>query len=203
VNDFASNIARVRRAFVGAAIVAAALTAPAGADAPRGAARAATSDPAKHSADALKNALARRTLRTLDGRAITWASLRGEVVVVNFWATWCKPCRKELPRLDALDQELEKSGGRVLAVSVDLDPENVRRFAQANKLRLPICHDGPDGLARDMALEMLPWTAVLGRDGAIAWASSGSDDAHLDALVAKVRALAAEPKTALSNEVAP
>ena len=205
MNDFTSNIARVRRALAGAAVVAAALTAPAGADAPRGAARAAASEPAssKPSADALRNALVRHSLKTIDGKTVTWASLRGDVVVVNFWATWCKPCRKELPRLDKLDEELEKTGGVVLAVSVDLDAENVRRYAQTNKLRLPICHDGPDGLARELGLEMLPYTAVLDRNGTLAYATAGSDDAHLDALVAKVRTLAAAPKVAVSSEVTP
>ena len=203
MNGFVPNIACVRRAFAGAAIVAAALTAPAGADAPRGAARAATSEEAPLASDAFKTALARRPLQTIDGKKVTWQSLRGEVVVVNFWATWCKPCRKELPRLDKLDRELAKSGGRVLAVSVDLDAENVRRFARANKLELPICHDGPDGLARDLSLAVLPYTAVLDRTGAVAYVSTSADEAHLNALVARVKALAAEPRTAMSNEEAP
>jgi thiol-disulfide isomerase/thioredoxin len=195
-------VAHARRALAGAAICAAVLgAAPAGADTPRSAVRAAASATGTRSAGALQQALARRSLQTLDGKTVTWQSLQGEVVVVNFWATWCKPCRKELPRLAALDRELAKSGGRVIAVSVDLDRENVRRFAQANHLELAICHDGPDGLAKEMALEMLPTTLVLDRNGTTAYASTGADDEAIDALVAKARALAAERRVAVSSEV--
>ncbi len=202
VNRSVSYSARARRALASAATLAVVLaTAPAGAGAPWATAHAAESAPPSQAA--VKQALERRPLVTLDGQPVTWKSLAGEVVVVNFWATWCKPCRKELPRLDALDRELSKTGGRVLAVSVDLDRENVRRYAQVNKLKLPICHDGPDGLAKAMSLEMLPYTVVLDRAGHPAYVSTGADDASLDALVKKVRTLASQPRVALTSEVAP
>jgi thiol-disulfide isomerase/thioredoxin len=203
----ASKFARVRRALVGAAVVAAALeTAWAGAFAPEAAARAANPEAGATAvgASTLRNALRQHPLATLDGKAVSWEALRGEVVVVSFWATWCKPCRKELPKLDRLNAELAKTGGRVLAVSIDLDQENVRRFAVANKLELPICHDGPDGLAKQLALEQVPYTVVLDRSGTVAYASAGADAARLDALVAKARSLANAPRTAaVSDEVTP
>ena len=77
----------------------------------------------------LKQALREHTLRGLDGKTMTLDALRGEVVVVNFWASWCTPCRRELARLDALNTEIARRGGRVVAISVDEEIENARRFA--------------------------------------------------------------------------
>jgi thiol-disulfide isomerase/thioredoxin len=128
-------------------------------------------------------------LRALDGSRFTLTSMRGQVVVVNFWASWCAPCRRELPRLDALNVELAKSGGRVVAVSIDADAANARRFVAAHKLAMPVAQDGPDGLARTLDLRHVPCTLVLDRDGSIACAVSGADDAALDQVTAVTRRL--------------
>ena len=128
---------------------------------------------------AAAEALGDHALRKLDGTPFHLASLRGQVVVVNFWASWCAPCRKELPRLDALNTELAKSGGRVVAVSIDADADNARRFVSAHKVGMPVVQDGPDGLARVLDLRHVPCTVVLDRDGSIALAVGGGDDAAL------------------------
>jgi peroxiredoxin len=134
------------------------------------------------SAPAMRAALDRHVLRTVDGVTLSLASLRGEVVVINFWASWCRPCRKELPELDALHATLAARGGRVLAVSIDEDPRNVERFVRAHGLTLPVYHDGPEGLARALDLGHIPYTLVLDRRGEVAYASSGADRAALEAL---------------------
>jgi thiol-disulfide isomerase/thioredoxin len=134
---------------------------------------------AKHasrvSPERLREVLSRHELRTLDGRTQSLASLDGEVVVVNFWASWCKPCRRELPSLDALHAELSKKGGRVVAVSIDEEAANVRRFVRSHGLKLPVYIDGPNGLARALDLDHVPFTVVLDRGGEVAFSTSGSD----------------------------
>ena len=147
-------------------------------------------------AQAVRRALAAHPLKTLDGKPVAW---NGNVTVVNFWATWCKPCRHELPALDKLDREIAPDGGRVIAVSLDLDPENVRRFVKTNKLGLTVCHDGPDGLAQQLKLESVPYTVVLDRRGEIAFALSGTSDAQIEELSKVARRLAGEQRTALSE----
>jgi thiol-disulfide isomerase/thioredoxin len=143
--------------------------------------------------------LGEHTLHALDGGSYTLASLRGQVVVVNFWASWCAPCRKELPRLDALNTELAKSGGRVIAVSIDTDANNARRFVTAHKLSLPVAQDGPDGLARRLDLQHVPCTVVIDRDGSIACAVGGGDDAALAQVTNVARRLSSRPPVVASG----
>jgi len=77
------------------------------------------------------------------------------------------------------------------AVPIEGDRENVDRFARLHALHLPIVHDGPQGLARSLDLQHIPFTVVLDRNGDVAYTSSHTDDAGLEALAATTRQLAA------------
>lgn len=141
-----------------------------------------------------RTALAARQMRVLDGGTMSLGALHGEVVVVNFWASWCAPCRRELPALDRLHREIAAKGGRVVAVSIDEDLQAARRFARARPLALELVHDGPGGLARQLDLKNVPMTLVLDRSGAIAWTSAASDEAMMRELGAVVRRMLAAPR---------
>ena len=143
-------------------------------------------------AAAMRRALDQHPLRAIEGGTLTVGSLRGEVVVLNFWASWCAPCRRELPELAMLHAELAPRGGRVLAVSIDQDLRNVQRFVRAQRLTLPVFHDGPDGLARKLDLEAVPFTMVLDRGGAVAYAAAGADHKTLERIAAVARELVAK-----------
>ena len=123
--------------------------------------------------------LRRRPLTMLDGSKLSIASTTGQVVVINFWATWCRSCVHELRTLERLDAEIAPRGGRVIAVSIDQNRRNLERFVKAARLELPVAHDGPDGLARELDLRQVPLTLVLDRSGAVAWCSSRTDEAGL------------------------
>ncbi len=174
------------RAGVAAAVAATALAAVL-----TGPASAGTTRPAGFGADAItaQQVLRQRGLRTLDGRSMVLGRMQGQVIVVNFWASWCPPCRRELPRLAALDAELAPRGGHVVAISIDDDLDNVRRFVKANRLNLAIVHDGPNGLARQLDLPHVPFTMVIDRAGSVAYTTSGSDDRSLAELAATTRRL--------------
>ncbi len=141
-------------------------------------------------------ALASHPLHLASGGTRTWSASNGEVTVLHFWASWCAPCRRELPRIAELERTLAASGGRVLAVSIDGDVRNAVRFAEQRAPGLTVYHDGPDGLARTLDLPALPWTVVLDRDGAVVWSGSGSDAATFDTMSQTARRLVAARATA-------
>lgn len=153
------------------------------------------SAPAAPGATKLAAAMEAQPLRRLGGGSLAWSSLRGEVVVLHFWASWCGPCRRELPQIQALHLELARTGGRVVAVSIDADRRNAADFAARYAPSLPIYHDAPDGLARTLDLPALPYTVVLDRDGSVMWAGGGADLATRNqyASLARRAATAATP----------
>ncbi len=137
-------------------------------------------------------------LAAADGRSFRIADLKG-VTVVNFWASWCAPCRRELPRLAALDRELRSSGGRVVAISIDEDRRNAERFLRANAPSLGVAFDGPEALARSLDLRNVPCTIVLDRTGAIAYVTARSDERGLADLADAVRRVSAGQPVALEG----
>ena len=145
------------------------------------------------SGSAVTRTLDRRPLKMLDGSALSLGNTRGQVVVLNFWATWCRSCVHELRTLERLHAEIAPRGGRVVAVSIDQERRNLERFVKAAKLALPVAHDGPAGFARDLDLKQVPLTLVLDRTGAVAWCSSRTDEVGLAETRAKTLALLAAP----------
>jgi peroxiredoxin len=104
------------------------------------------------------------TLADLRGKSWTLSELRGKVVVVNFWATWCPPCRKEMPDLEALYNRFKGEGFVVLAVS-DEDAAKVRPFIAERQVTYPILLD-PGRKVNDLfQVEGIPKTFVYDRDG--------------------------------------
>ena len=94
------------------------------------------------------------------------SSFRGHVVVVNFWATWCAPCRAELPSLDRLHRALGRDGLVVLAVSVDERGADVAGFVKQRGLSLPVLRDvGGLQAARELSVEGYPTTFVVDAAG--------------------------------------
>jgi thiol-disulfide isomerase/thioredoxin len=141
------------------------------------------------SAGSDRETLARHALTPLDGAVTNLAAYRGEVVVVNFWASWCAPCREELPLLDQWNTAWVGRGARVVAVSIDRDANKARRFVEEMKLTLPVMHDGPDGLARTLDIPAVPYTLLLDRDGNVIDHVSGSAEADVAALGRKVETM--------------
>jgi thiol-disulfide isomerase/thioredoxin len=107
------------------------------------------------------------TLRDLDGREIAPASLRGKVVIVNFWATWCGPCRAEIPDLVAL-QEKYKDTLQVIGISEDeAGVEVVKRFAAEHKINYPVAMTTPEIEKMFPGISALPTSFILDRESRV------------------------------------
>lgn len=115
-------------------------------------------------------------LPTLDGRRWRLADARGQVVVVNFWASWCQPCRAELPSLELLGQRHERDGLQVVTVNFRETDAALRRFLDQVPMELPILRDVDGAAARAWGARVFPTTAVVGRDGRVAFTVVGELD---------------------------
>ena len=107
--------------------------------------------------------------KTLEGERFDFSALNGQVVVLNFWATWCAPCRVEIPDLIALHEEWKEQGVRVVGVSVDRGGESVvRRFVDELGVTYPIVLDPEMEIARAYGGHYaFPTTFVIDREGRI------------------------------------
>ena len=111
---------------------------------------------------------AQLTLKDIQGRYVRLSDYRGKVVLVNFWATWCPPCRKEIPELIRLQREYRSRGLQV--VGVTYPPQKlaeVRRFVRKMKVNYPVGLGTKQTILRFSQSETLPMTIVIGTDGRI------------------------------------
>lgn len=104
----------------------------------------------------------------LDGKPAHLSNLKGKVVVLNFWATWCPPCVEETPALNSLQQRIASRGGVVLGVSVDDDEAAYERFLKENGIVFLTYRDASKKSAQDYGTKMYPETYIIDRHGKIA-----------------------------------
>ena len=105
------------------------------------------------------------TLPDLDGDTLALSDLRGRVVVLNFWATWCPPCVNEMTSLQKLHEALADKGLSVVAVSVDERFSDIERFVASFDLTFTILHDEGMKVSRAYQTFKFPETYIIGRDG--------------------------------------
>lgn len=129
------------------------------------------------------------TLRSFDGGEIQLSAFKGDVIVVNFWASWCAPCRKELPIMNQWNDQWDGRGARVIAISIDSDLGKAKRFADHEKLSMPLFHDGPTGLAKTLDLPSLPCTYLIDRSGKVVTVIRSSSPKELAALEHRAESL--------------
>ncbi len=110
-------------------------------------------------------------LPSLSGARVRLSSLKGKVVLLNFWATWCPACRQEMPSMQRMYQRLRAEGFEVLAVDLQEDRQRVQSFAKDLGLSFPILLDSDGSVGGEYGAHALPTTFLLDRRGLIfAWA---------------------------------
>src|SRR5512139_1358249 len=108
------------------------------------------------------------TLTDMSGRSVSLADLRGKVVIVNFWATWCPPCRAEMPSMEALHRELADEGLVLLAVNIEKDGrKSVPTFLAGNPHSFPILFDDQEVVQKRYGVFKFPESFVIRKDGTI------------------------------------
>lgn len=138
---------------------------------------------------------------TLEGDSISLADLRGRVVLLNVWATWCHPCREEVPFLQDVHERYADEGLELIGVSVDAAGEEatIRDFAGRYGMTYPIWRDPGERVSSTFLIIGVPASFIVGRDGTLLWRKTGpvseSDTAFRrileDALAAPAAAVAA------------
>jgi cytochrome c biogenesis protein CcmG, thiol:disulfide interchange protein DsbE len=109
-----------------------------------------------------------RAVHLSTGRPASLAEYRGKVLLLNIWATWCLPCRVEMPSLERLQRQLAGTDFRLVSVSIDIEDSTVvRRYAQELGLTFEILHDRPGAIREIYQTTGVPESFVIDRDGAI------------------------------------
>ena len=117
------------------------------------------------------------TLRDLNGKLVSLSDFSGKVVLLNFWATWCGPCRVEMPAMESLYKEMRSEGFEILAISVDAQGTIVTRpFQEAMGLTFPILHDSDYEVGVAYGARTLPISYVIDRQGIIQHRVFGARD---------------------------
>lgn len=114
------------------------------------------------------------------GDPVDSTSFRGKLVLLNFWATWCPPCRLEMPAMERLYQEFRGKGLEIVAVNFMESREQVRAFAEEQKLTYPMLLDGKAEIAEQYGVMRLPETVLIGREGEVIAKSIGFKDWYKD-----------------------
>jgi peroxiredoxin len=167
-----TRITRSARAFVGAVLAACAIL-PASAIAP------ATTAPDF-------------TLRSVSGPNLRMQEQRGRVVLVNFWATWCAPCRKEMPHLNRLYEKYRASGFVLLGVNVDDDTSKAAAVAEQLGLKFPVLLDSEKKASKLYDLNAMPSTVLVDRDGRVRYVHRGYLDGYEDTYDKQIREMLKE-----------
>ena len=105
------------------------------------------------------------TLEDLSGKRVSLKSLRGKVVFLNFWATWCIPCREEMPTMEKLHREFKEQGLEVVAVNFRESKKEVRRFVEELGLTFTILLDKNGNVSEEHGAWSIPLTYVMNRNG--------------------------------------
>lgn len=115
-------------------------------------------------------------LKTLEGQPFRLEQLRGKVVLVNFWATWCEPCVKEMPSMQKLRTQLEGEPFEIVAVNLQESESRIRAFLQEVPVTFPIVRDADGAVTQAWRAHAFPSSYLLDAEGRIRYALAGAID---------------------------
>jgi len=113
------------------------------------------------------------TLKSNTGENIRLAEQRGKVVMLNFWAAWCGPCRKEMPLLDEMYQRYHKAGFELYGVNVEQNTDDAEKLLKELGTSFPILWDGDSKVSKLYQVSAMPTTIMIDKDGEIRYVNRG------------------------------
>lgn len=132
------------------------------------------------------------TLKSATGANLRLSEFRGEVVMINFWATWCGPCRQEMPVLEKLYSRYHDVGFELLGVSIDENSAKAKNMAKRLKVNYPILFDLEKDVSELYDVDAMPTTVMVDRDGRVRHIYRGYLPGHEDKYRANIRDLLKE-----------
>ena len=125
------------------------------------------------SAAAIQGKAPNFTLKSNTGKNIKLSELRGQVVLLNFWASWCGPCRQEMPLLEKLHQRYSALGFTVLGVNVEEEPSKAKTLLKDIRVSFPILFDTQNTVSKQYKVSAMPSTVMIDRDGNMRYLHKG------------------------------
>jgi len=132
------------------------------------------------------------TLRSAEGKNLRLKEQRGQVVLVNFWASWCGPCRQEMPHMNRLYDKYRASGFTLLGVNIDDDPRKATGTAAQWGLKFPVLLDTDKTVSKLYDLGSMPATVLIDRDGRVRFLHRGYREGMEEAYEKQIRELVKE-----------
>lgn len=131
-------------------------------------------------------------LRSSTGENLRLSEYRGDVVMINFWATWCGPCRQEMPLLDELYQRYERVGFNLLGVNIDDDSRRAMAMIEELGVDFPVLFDASKEVSKLYQVEAMPVTVIVDREGNVRHVHHGYKPGYEDKYLDQIRSLLRE-----------
>jgi peroxiredoxin len=129
------------------------------------------------------------TTTSLSGKSLSSDEMKGKVVLINFWATWCPPCKAELPLLQAnIYNAIKDPNFAVVCISRGEEQDVVKKFIASNKYTFPVYLDSGTNTYKLFATKYIPRSFVVGKDGKVKWASTGFRKEEFDEMIKLIEA---------------
>lgn len=131
----------------------------------------------------------------MTGQPIALNDLKGRVLLVDFWASWCEPCREEFPEFEAMYRDLRERGVEIIAISVDRKRENAEAFLAKHPASFPVIHDPNRAIADRFKPRAMPTAYIIDQSGVVRFVHLGFQRSYLTTYREEITRLLAEGPT--------
>ena len=129
------------------------------------------------------------TLQATDGQQVSLAQFKGDVVMINFWASWCGPCRQEMPLLDSIYRKYKDMGFELIGVNVEPDSKAANAWLKATPVTYPVLYDPQSKVSELYQVQAMPTTVIIDRTGTVRFLHRGYLPGDENAYLNSIRSL--------------